>query len=152
MKQTVTLYRCLKRGTSIGSGMCCLECKDKTPDYINKKPCKYEKKQVLTPERSNYHITRDDLVPYIKKAYQEMLDWLRVQHNKLGGRYDWTNDYETIGRKFCRGSEYPDKWAEEFLLIVNKSSKLPSSQRTVIQKVGIRALDLYLMDISPKKK
>lgn len=108
-----------------------------------------KKKQVHTPERSNYHITRDDLMPYIKKAYQEMKDWLSSQIIKLGDRYDWKNDYQTISTKFCSGSIYPDKWAKEFLLIVNKSSKLPSSQRAVIQKVGIRALGLVFNGYFP---
>lgn len=42
MKQKVTLFRCNKRNEKIGDGMCCLTCKDKAPDYVNKKTCRYE--------------------------------------------------------------------------------------------------------------
>ena len=105
----------------------------------------------MEEKEQHYNVGRDELIPYIKQAYQELLDWLRVQRKRLGGRYNWSNDYETIHRKFCSGQVYPDKWADEFLLIVDKSSKRPSSQRAIIKKVGLRALDLYIASFKEKK-
>ncbi|MBO4551508.1 MAG: hypothetical protein J5733_12325 [Bacteroidaceae bacterium] len=92
-------------------------------------------------------ITQKQLVPYIKKAWNEIQDQLSKIKMEVGPRYNHRNAYETISERF--GNPYdcrPAKYFDEYILILNKASKQPASVRGVIADIGRRAVNMFLVN------
>ena len=90
-------------------------------------------------DQTNITITRDDVLPYIRTAWNEMCSWRRQMRKTYGARYDFKNPYETIGKRFGNAGNDPGKFADEYILIQQKASRQPSCVRDVIAHIGSRA-------------
>lgn len=80
-----------------------------------------------------------DLVPFIKEQGKQMSKMLKDARYKYGERYNKKNRYEELIRRFGHPAQCPKKFAEEFLLIVDKKSTLPAAVRNVVSEIGQRA-------------
>ena len=100
----------------------------------------------MEKEQEPITIQREDLLLYIKKAWNEMQASLRDQRKKYGARYNYRNNYELITEKFGDAFLNPGKYADEYILIQQKQSKLPASVRMVVQQIGARAINMLMLD------
>ena len=91
-------------------------------------------------------IKKEDLLPYIKNAWNEMQAFLRDQRKHYGARYNSRNNYELVEEKFGNAFVEPEKYADEYILIQAKQSKLPASVRMVVQQIGARAINMLMLD------
>ena len=91
-------------------------------------------------------IKKEDLLPYIKKAWNEMQAFLRDQRKHYGARYNSRNNFELVEEKFGNAFVEPEKYADEYILIQAKQSKLPASVRMVVQQIGARAINMLMLD------
>lgn len=79
------------------------------------------------------------MLPYIKQQWQELQKFLREKRNQLGNKYNWNNNYEKIVSRFGDAGKEPEKFYNEFLLIIEKKSNLPVSVREPITAIVGRA-------------
>lgn len=91
-------------------------------------------------------IKKEDLLPYIKNAWNEMQAFLRDQRKHYGARYNSRNNFELVEEKFGNAFVEPEKYADEYILIQAKQSKLPASVRMVVQQIGARAINMLMLD------
>ena len=91
-------------------------------------------------------VTRDEMIPYIKKVWAGIQDEISAARKKLQGRFNERNVYTLASQKFCNPSYFPEKWADEYLLIIAKKSQQPSSIRKIITLVGNRASMMCAID------
>ena len=91
-------------------------------------------------------IKKEDLLPYIKNAWNEMQAFLREQRKHYGARYNSRNNFELVEEKFGNAFVEPEKYADEYILIQAKQSKLPASVRMVVQQIGARAINMLMLD------
>ena len=89
-------------------------------------------------------INKEELIPHLKEEYASLLRFLKTQREKLGGRYNWRNAYETLPEKFCTPRNAPERFADEVFLVLRKQSNLPASVRSVVETIGRRALQAAL--------
>ena len=97
-------------------------------------------------EQEPITIKKEELLPYIKKAWREMQAFLHDQRQKFGARYNYRNNFELVDEKFGNAFIDPGKYADEYLLIQAKQSKLPASVRMVVQQIGARAINMLMLD------
>ncbi len=90
------------------------------------------------------NITKKQLLPYIKKAWNGIQAYLFAQKEKLGPRYNRNNIYEKFSNRFCDPFKETEKFFDEYMLCLNKVSKQPSSIRNAVLYIGGQAVDLYL--------
>lgn len=95
-------------------------------------------------EKKAPKITKKQLLPYIRKAWNRIRLFLNGKKVELGHQYDPKNVYEQLCRRFCDPSKEAEKFFDEYMLCLNKASNQPSSIRNVILEVGGHAVSLYL--------
>lgn len=95
-------------------------------------------------EKKTPKITKKQLVPHIKKAWDGLLLFLADQRRKYGARYNKKNPYEMFTRRFCDPRKEPEKFYDEYMLCLNKASNQPASVRTVIEEIGRQAVNSCL--------
>ena len=82
-------------------------------------------------EQPTLNISKDDLIPYIKKQGEELAKEIRKAKDEYGSRYNTKNKLESMYDKFGDPRWQPDaeKFATEYFLILQKKSSLPASVR-----------------------
>ena len=89
-------------------------------------------------------INKEELIPHLKEEYASLCSFLKTQRQKLGGRYNWSNAYETLPQKFCTPHNAPERFADEVFLVLRKQSNLPAAVRSVVEMIGRMALKAAL--------
>ena len=91
-------------------------------------------------------IKKEDLVPYIQKQGEEIKKMLNKARLELGSRYNPKNRFQELYRRFQDPQFNPEPFAEEFLLIIQKKSKLPAAVRYVVRDICEAAYRQCLSD------
>ena len=84
-----------------------------------------ERKQQLT-------VSKEELVPYIKKQGIKLHEHLVDAMKKYGARYNRKNRAEEMIRRFCDPRTRPERFADEYFLLRAKRSQLPASIRPIV--------------------
>ena len=108
--------------------------------------------RISTMEKKAPNITKKQLVPFIREAWNEIRQFLADKRKQLGNHYNLKNDYERITERFGSPRSEPEKFFDEYMLCLNKASKQPASVRIVIEDIGRRAVDLYLKKKKQRKQ
>lgn len=90
--------------------------------------------------------TAEELVPYIERVGKDLEKKVSAAKAELGDRYDHKNRIEEMYRKFGDPARVPEKFAEEFILIVKKKSTLPAAVRNPVTDVCNAALNQLFFD------
>lgn len=80
-------------------------------------------------------LTKEEMLPYIVKSWDELQDFLRKKRAELGNNYNRRNNYELITDRFGNAKDKPELFYDEYVLIIQKKSKRPASVREVIAVV-----------------
>ena len=96
-----------------------------------------------TKEQPTLNISKDDLIPYIKKQGEELVKEIRKDKEKYGSRYNTKNKFEIMYDKFGDPRWQPDaeKFATEYFLILQKKSSLPASVRYPVRDICEAAMN-----------
>lgn len=87
-------------------------------------------------EKANrIELTKEEMLPYIVKSWDELQDFLRKKRRELGNNYNRRNNYELITDRFGSARTKPELYYDEYMLILEKKSKRPASVREVIAVV-----------------
>lgn len=112
----------------------------------------YIKKGLTIAEEANRpQFTKEDLRPFIRNVGNEIDKMLADARREYGNRYNKKNKYEELYRRFCDPQKDPDKFYDEYALIVKKQSTLPAAVRTVVDTICSRACYAYLTDFYRKQ-
>ena len=97
-------------------------------------------------EKKPAHITKKQLLPFVKKAWREVRAYLDKQKVNPGQnkQYDRRNPFERMLSNFCDPAKEPVKLFDEYMLCLNKVSKQSSGIRGAIMCVGRMAVDMCL--------
>ena len=87
-----------------------------------------ERKQQLT-------VSREELVPYIKTQGIKLSEKMADARKKFGDRYDYKNKAEEMIRRFGDPKTCPERFADEYFLLIAKTSQLPASIRDIVREV-----------------
>ena len=90
------------------------------------------------------NITKKQLLPYIRKAWADIVTFLGKKRAELGPKYNEMNVYEQLKRRFCNPALEPEKIFDEYILCLNKVSRQPHVIREAVCAVGEMAVSLYL--------
>ena len=82
-------------------------------------------------------IPHDYLIEGVKKAVDDVFEYMKDARRKYGSSYNEKNDYEMFSRRF--GYEDAERIWKEFTLVANKRSNRPASVRGVITVLGNKA-------------
>jgi len=105
----------------------------------------------MAEEENRPQFTKDDLRPYIRNVGKEIDKMLADARKEYGARYNKKNQYEELYRRFGDPQINPDKFYDEYKLILNKQSTLPAAVRNVVDSIGNRACYAYWADYYRKK-
>lgn len=89
--------------------------------------------------KSKVTVTKANLVPYIEKEGKRLADMLSNARMKLGARYNPKNSIEQMYAKFGNPKFEPEKFFDEYMLIIDKKSQLPASIRYTVRDVCLNA-------------
>ena len=87
-----------------------------------------ERKQQLT-------VSKEELVPYIKNQGIQLAEKMMDARKKFGNLYNKKNKAEEMIRRFGDPRMCPEKFAEEYFLLMAKTSELPASIRDIVKDV-----------------
>lgn len=87
-----------------------------------------ERKQQLT-------VSKEELVPYIKNQGIKLAENMMDARKKFGNSYNKKNKAEEMIRRFGDPRMCPEKFAEEYFLLMAKTSELPASIRDIVKDV-----------------
>ena len=90
-------------------------------------------------KKSKVTVTKANLVPYIEKEGKRLADMLSKARMELGARYDPKNSIEQMYAKFGNPKFEPEKFFDEYILIIDKKSQLPASIRYTVRDVCLNA-------------
>ena len=105
----------------------------------------------MAEEANRPQFTKEDLRPFIRNVGNEIDKMLKEAREEYGARYNKKNQYEELYRRFGDPKKDPDKFYDEYLLIMAKKSQLPASVRTVVDSILSRAGYAYLTDFYRKQ-
>lgn len=104
----------------------------------------------MTEEANRPQFTKEDLRPFIRNVGNEIDKMLADAREEYGARYNKKNQYEELYRRFCNPQKDPDKFYDEYLLIMAKKSQLPASVRKSVDEVCKIATKRYIIDFHLK--
>ena len=83
------------------------------------------------------------MVPYIMKQGEELHKHVQEARNKYGDRYNRKNHFEVMYERFGNPRYRPDaeKFAKEYLLILQKKSSLSASVRYPVRDICEAAMN-----------
>jgi len=103
-------------------------------------------------EQSNKpQFTKEELRPFIRKVGKEIDKMLADARREYGNRYNHKNQYEELYRRFGDPQKDPDKFYDEYKLILAKQSTLPAAVRNTVDNIGNRAGYAYMVDFYQKQ-
>jgi len=91
-------------------------------------------------------LTKEEMLPYIKRSWTELQRFLGKKRRELGNNYNRRNNYELIASRFGNAREKPELYYDEYLLILEKKSKLPVSMREPIAAIVGKAQQALFSD------
>lgn len=89
----------------------------------------------MAQEETKVKVTYDDLKPFIVKVGKDIEKMLLEAKVKYGYRYNERNRYEMMYQKFGRPELDPNKFYDEYGLILQKKSDLPASVRYTVAEI-----------------
>ena len=87
-----------------------------------------ERKQQLT-------VSKEELIPYIKTQGIKLAEKLMDARKKFGDRYNKNNKAEKMISRFGDPRTCPERFADEYFLLMAKTSQLPASIRDIVREV-----------------
>ena len=93
----------------------------------------------MANQETNVRLEKDMMRPFIEKEGKQVADMLAEARLKYGARYNKRNGYEMMYIKFGDPRYTPDKFYDEYVLIIAKKSQLPSSVRQTVEQIMSRA-------------
>lgn len=90
-------------------------------------------------KKSKVTVTKANIVPYIEKEGKRLADMLSKARMELGARYNPKNSIEQMYAKFGNPKFEPEKFFDEYMLIIDKKSQLPASIRYTVRDVCLNA-------------
>ena len=103
-------------------------------------------------EQSNKpQFTKEELRPFIRKVGKEIDKMLADARREYGHRYNKKNQYEELYRRFGDPQKDPDKFYDEYKLILAKQSTLPAAVRNTVDSICNRAGYAYMVDFYQKQ-
>lgn len=95
---------------------------------------------------------KEEMLPFFVEAGKEIHRVLGAARRKYKERYNRRNEYELMLQKFGDPEKNPEKYYDEYLLIMAKKSQLPASVRKTVDEVGKTATKRYIIDFHLKHK
>ncbi|MBR6606943.1 MAG: hypothetical protein IKK92_13950 [Prevotella sp.] len=92
-------------------------------------------------EQPELNITKDELIPYIKTQGELLAKEINKAKEKYGSRYNTKNKFEIMRDKFGDPRWCAEQFANEWFLILQKSSKLPASVRYPVRDICQAAMN-----------
>lgn len=89
--------------------------------------------------RISLTFNKEMLRPFIEKEGKRIADTLSEARIKYGARYNKRNAYEQLYNKFGNPRYEPDKFYDEYVLILAKQSQLPASIRYTVRDIVLCA-------------
>lgn len=80
-------------------------------------------------------MTKDELCPFIEAQGKELQRMILNARMKFGKRYNYRNQYQLMIDKFGNPEKNPEKYYDEYRLILQKKSKLPASVRYTVDEI-----------------
>ena len=74
-------------------------------------------------------------MPYIKTQGIKLSEKMADARKKFGDRYDYKNKAEEMIRRFGDPKTCPERFADEYFLLIAKTSQLPASIRDIVREV-----------------
>ena len=105
----------------------------------------------MAEEANRPQFTKEDLRPFIRNVGKEIDKMLKEARMKYGNRYNKKNQYEELYRRFGDPQKNPDKFYDEYKLILAKQSTLPAAVRNTVDSIGNRAGYAYMVDFYQKQ-
>ena len=84
-----------------------------------------ERKQQLT-------VSKEELAPDIKTQGIKLAEKLMDARKKFGYRYNYKNKAEEMIRRFGDPRTCPKRFADEYFRLIDKTSQLPASIRSIV--------------------
>ena len=99
-------------------------------------------------EKVQVSVSTEELIPYIMKQGEEVAKQVRAARNKYGDRYNRKNKVEEMYSRFGNPKYRPDaeKFAKEYMLILQKKSLLPATVRYPVRDICAAAMNEWYHD------
>ena len=105
-----------------------------------------EKKQAVATAVPAVDISAKDLVPYIQRKGEMLLQEVVEARVKYGPRYNTRNNVEQMSTRFGNPKYDAEKFAKEYMLIIQEKSNLPASVRYVVRDLCDEAFNECYQD------
>lgn len=89
----------------------------------------------MAQEETKVKVTYDDLKPFIVEVGKEIHNMLFEAQKKYGNRYNNKNRYEVMYKRFGDPQRDPERFYDEYGLILQKKSELPASVRYTVESI-----------------
>jgi hypothetical protein len=94
-------------------------------------------------EQVQVSVSTEELIPYIMKQGEAVAKQVRAARNKYGNRYNKKNRVEEMYSRFGDPESRPgaEKFAKEYMLILQKKSSLPATVRYPVRDICTAAMN-----------
>ena len=94
-------------------------------------------------EQVQVSVSTEELIPYIKKQGEAVAKQVSEARDKYGARYNSKNRVEEMYSRFGdpKFSLTAEKFAKEYMLILQKKSSLPASVRYIVRDICAAAMN-----------
>ena len=89
----------------------------------------------MAQEETKVKVTYDDLKPFIVEVGKEIHNMLVEAKKKYGNRYNNKNRYEVMYKRFGDPLQDPERFYDEYGLILQKKSELPAIVRYTVESI-----------------
>ncbi len=89
----------------------------------------------MAQEETKVKVTYDDLKPFIVEVGKKIHNMLVEAQKKHGNRYNNKNRYEELYKRFGDPRKDPERFYDEYGLILQKKSELPASVRYTVESI-----------------
>ena len=97
-------------------------------------------------------MTKDELCPFIEAQGKELKRMIHNARMKFGNRYNDRNQYQLMIDKFGNPEKNPEKYYDEYRLILQKKSKLPASVRYTVDEFMTAVCQNYIQTYNEQAK
>ena len=110
----------------------------------------------MEPKMNDFTVKKDELIPFIVEEGKNIAKHISDAKQRLGDMYNHKNRFEELYAKFGNPETDPQKFADEYLLILEKKSKVAASLRYAIRDICFfaysKCLSAKLTALSNKKE
>lgn len=89
----------------------------------------------MAQEETKVKVTYDDLRPFIVEVGKQIHNMLVEAQKKYGNRYNNKNRYEVMYKRFGDPIQDPERFYDEYGLILQKKSELPAIVRYTVESI-----------------